>query len=558
MKRNILAAVLLLASCLLPGTVRADSRYTAALSQPKETGVGQTVTVEVIISPGGDYHAYDLSVGYDGELLEFVSCTQSGSTPEYWEDAEGLRIVGYGEAKSGNLELSFRARKAGTATVTLNSARVDERTGAPGRDAPEAAVTNATATVTITGEYPVTLDDGLTADSLTARAGEDYAFRAKETGNYTYAPTATVAGRRVTVYTDGGENYHLSGEDIRGAVVITANRQAKSYTVRMTGDGGNGESTATYNIDYIFTVTEETGYTRTVKVTIGGEDYSGYTKNGTKYTIPGTDITGNIVIKITSTKTGTTSGSSGSSGSSGTTRPSGSSTGSSGTTTGGKKVTFLGSGAADAKGSAKTTANKDYTFTLNRKKGFTYTVTAKVGDNTVPCTETEQTGQFTIPAKSITGELTITIVKEAVPEISLYLTLDRRYLYLVRFDGELETGQIPLYDGRAMVKTEAYGGYGYLVVSTQEMEAFAQEAKLAMTLGTGETAEQAQYTGDVDRSGQLDRQDITLVQQMYNAKYLLTDVEMLQFLNADLNGDGKLDIRDAAAAAARQRGEDAT
>lgn len=558
MKWKNLAAVLLMAFCLLPGTVRADSRYTVALSQPQEIGVGKPVTVEVTISPGeGSYHAYDLLVAYDAEKLEFISCSQSGSAPQCWEEEGNLRIVGYGEAKNGNLELSFRTVAAGTTEVKLLGARVDERTGAPGRDAPEATLTNATATVTVTGEYPVTLDDGLTADSLTARAGEDFFFRAKETGNYTYAPTATVAGRSVTVHTDNEGAYYLSGTDIRGAVVITANRQAKSYTVQFIGDAGSGEKTATYNTDYVFTVTEKTGYTNTIKVTIGGENYSGYTKSGSKYTIPGTDITGAIVIKVTSAKTGSTSGSSGTTGSSG----SGSSSGSSGTTastTGGKTVTFLGSGASDAKGSAKTTANKDYTFTLNRKKGFTYTVTAKVGETTVPCTEDTEKALFTIPAKSVTGNLTITIVKEAVPEVSLYLTLDRRYLYLVRFDGELEKNQIPLYDGRTMVKTEAYGGYSYLVVSTQEIEALTQEAKLAMTLGTGETVEQAQYTGDVDRSGQRDRQDVTLVQQMYNAKYLLTDVEMLQFLNADLNGDGKLDIRDAAAAVSLQHQEDGT
>lgn len=544
MKRKMLVAVLLMVlTCLLPGTVWAESRYTVALSEPEVTMVGQTVTVEVTISAGtGAYHAYDLKVVYDGQMLEFLSCAQSGATPECWEEEDGLRIVGYGETKNGNLKLSFRALKAGTTKITLISARVDERTGAPSRDTPEATVTNPTATLTIAGEYPVTLDDGLMADSLIARAGEDFVFRTKETRNYTYTPTATVAGRAVTVYTDGEDTYHLAGEDIRGAVVITANRQARSYAVRFRGEGGSGDKTALYNSDYVFTVTEKTGYVRSVQVTIGGNAYSSYTVRGNKYTIPGTDITGDIVIQITTTKKGTTSGSTGT-------------TGSTGSNSGSRTVTFLGSGAGDAKGNTRVAANRDYTFTLTRKKGFSYTVTAKVGDTVVPCTEDVQTAQFTIPAKSITGALTITIVKEAVPEIYTYLTLDRRYLYLVTFDGELEKDQIPLYGGRAMVRTEQYGGYSYLVVSSQEIEEFTQEARLAMTMGTGELVEQAQYTGDVDRNGQRNRQDIMLVQQMYNAKYLLTDVEMIQFLNADLNGDRKLDIRDAAAVARQQREE---
>lgn len=562
MRRKTWAVLLLLGMLFLPLRVRADTGYTAGLDKDKQAGVGQPVEVNVTISAGqSGYHAYDLELIYDREKLSFENCSKPDSNTQYWEENGKVRIVGYGETKSGGLTLTFRTLSAGTAEVTLQRARVDDRSGAPGRDTPEATLTNKTLSITILGEYPVTLDDGLTADSLTAKAGENYVFRSKETGNYTYAPAATVGGEPVTVKTDSDGTYYIAGADIRGPVVITANRTAKSYRVSFTGTGATGEATATYNQDYTFTVEEKTGYTYTVKMTIGGEGYSGYEQSGDQFTVPGTDITGNMIITVTYTKSATTSGSttgstSSSSSSSGSTSNKTTTTASS--TSGSRSVTFLGSGASDATGAAKTTANKDYTFELKRKKGFAYTVTAKAGETVVECTENTETSVFTILAKNITGNLTITIVKEPQPEITTYLTLDRRYVYLVTFDGELEKNQIPLYGGRAMVETGAYGGYGYLVVSTQEMAEFTQEAKLAMTIGSGETPEQAQYTGDVDRSGKREKQDAVLVQELYNGRYLLTDVEMVQFLNADLNGDRKLDIRDAAAAVQLWQQEDDT
>lgn len=558
MKRKFLAAVLLTGALLLPVRVNADTVATVGLAQTQQAGVGQTVEVGVNISAaGGGYHAFDLEVVYDQEKLEFVSGSKPDGNTQYWEENGALRIAGYGEAKSGGLTLTFRALAAGSAEVSIRQAKVDDHSGAPRRDAPDAVLTNATVSVTITGEYPVTLDDGLTADSRTAKTGEDYVFRAGETGNYTYAPTATVAGEAVTVKNGADNTYYISGADIRGPVVITANRKAKTYSVTFTGSGGTGEKTATYNQDYSFTVAEKTGYTCTVKITIGGDGYSGYECNGNRYTIPGTDITGNLIVSVTYRKSGTTSGSSGSSTTTSTSKKTTTTSTSTSSATV-KTVTFLGSGASDAKGEAKATANQDYTFTLNKKKGFSYNVTAKVGEVEVTCTENEETSVFTIPGKSVTGNLTITIVKEAAPEITVYLTLDRRYLYLVTFDGELEQGQLPLYGGRTMVQTDIYGGYGYLVVSSQEETDFEKEARLAITIGTGETAEKAEYGGDVDKSGKRDRQDAVLVQNLYNAEYLLTDLEMVQFLNGDINGDRILDIRDAAAAVNLWRQEEET
>jgi len=55
--------------------------------------------------------------------------------------------------------------------------------------------------------------------------------------------------------------------------------------------------------------------------------------------------------------------------------------------------------------------------------------------------------------------------------------------------------------------------------------------------------------GDVDQNGAVDWNDVQLVLDLYNAKYDTFDaINMKKFLHADVNADGKLDVRDAVAA----------
>lgn len=88
--------------------------------------------------------------------------------------------------------------------------------------------------------------------------------------------------------------------NVNGNVTVTSTKTPKSFSVTL-GDDTTGEATATYTKDYIFTLTPASGYTYNVTVTIGGKTYTNYTpvvnENGTTtYTIPGADVTGDIVI----------------------------------------------------------------------------------------------------------------------------------------------------------------------------------------------------------------------------------------------------------------------
>lgn len=542
MKYKALLAALLLA-WLLPLGSNAATASTAGLPADQELRLDQTLEIGVEITAGqGSYHAYDLELSYDTGKLSLVSCTQEGGTPQYWEKNGTLRVLGYGEAKTGAVKLTFRPLAAGTAEIRLNSAKVDNRAGAPSRDAPAATITRGACQVTIRQEYGVTLDTGLTADSLVARYGEDYTFRPTDPNNYTYAPKATVDGKTVTVTPNADGSYTVPGAQITGPITITANRVAKSYRVTFAGSGATGEATAVYGTDYSFTVASKTGYKYTVKINMGSKAYTGFTQSGNSFTIPGADITGNILITVTYTATSGTSSGTSTGSASGTS--SGSSTGSSGS---GRGVSFQGTGASDATGAARTTAGKDYSFTISPKVGYDYDVTVRIGENPVTYTQDGETNTYTVPAAGITGDLTITVTKTPRPQVNVYLTLDRRYMYLVTFDGEMEKNQVPLYEGQPMLETPRYHGYGWLVVSTQEPEDFALAAKYAITLGTGASGGKTVDTGDIDLSGQLDRQDGVLTQEMYNARYLLTDMGMRKFLNADMNADRKLDTQDAAA-----------
>ena len=104
------------------------------------------------------------------------------------------------------------------------------------------------------------------------------------------------------------------------------------------------------------------------------------------------------------------------------------------------------------------------------------------------------------------------------------------------------------YDGQSMFWSEMYNAYAWLLISTESKETVLELAKEKVSVATGTASEQVVYTGDVNATGIIDINDAQLVYDMYNAKYAdFTEVTMLKFLNADVNGSMKVDVEDAAA-----------
>ena len=106
---------------------------------------------------------------------------------------------------------------------------------------------------------------------------------------------------------------------------------------------------------------------------------------------------------------------------------------------------------------------------------------------------------------------------------------------------------------------ERKGAYAYLVIYDNEIEdQNGQKQAVTKELVESKAKEKIQesssakvtiaYDGDVNGTDKLDINDAQLVYNMYNAMYEDFDtVYVKKFLEADMNGDGTVNVSDAAA-----------
>ena len=501
--------------------------YAVSASEDKAVTVGESAEVKINVSNSDSiittYNAYDLTLTYDTDKLTYNSCTAADALAVVKEDVPGtIRVIGFGDDK--NLDtpaatLSFTAKGTGEAEVKITSAKVDIGSQAVGSDAPDAHILDTTTVISVTG-YTVTLGEGLSGESTVA-PGADYTFTAIDADNYDYVISATMGGETTTANDNGDGTYTIPG--VTGNLVINATMTPKSYNVTVEGTGAGdvtAENKATYNTDYTFTVTEEANYSYTTTVTVGGKAYTlGAPENG-KYTIPGTDIKGDIVISVTKTV---------------------------------KPSSVVSVTKPDyVKGSDTATKGQDYTFTVDKEEGYDYSEpTIKIGGQDVTDKLVKNgDGSYTIPGSTITGNITIEVTKTAAVavDVAQYLTLDGKVMYLVTASGTLPEGQVAKYDGMSMFWSEKYNAYAYLVISADNLEAVKAEAAAKVKVAEGTSAGTVDYSGDVNGTGLTDVNDAQLTYDMYNTKYSSFDVvSMLKFLNADVSGDKKVNTADATA-----------
>ena len=531
-------------------TVKApEAGYTVKMPADTTAAMGGRVQIPVAISNEDGktgYNAFDIDFAYDLTALELTSTTIPGVTV----NAENGRVnvLGYGEARDAGsvaFTLEFRVLKTGTTEVRVTSARVDNSGNAVTKNTSLAALTDDRTAITAAG-YPVTLPDGFSGGN-TAAPGTDYTFAAPD-DYYDYTVTATVGGKKVTLTKNSDGSYTIPGLQVTGEIVITATRTGKNFQVTL-GTDMTGSTTARYGTAYEAVLNRDEDYEYAVTVTVGGKEYSGYGVEEDTYTIPGTDVTGEIVFTVVKTMindptepsdptTPTTkpSGSSGSSGS--TSRPSQAVTK--------HTVTFTGSGAGAAQGNAASIANgKTYTLTLKKQTGYKYQVSYKMGANAVVTMEANEKGKYTIP--NVTGPLQIIIEKSLDMEVTVteFVTLDEKSVFLILAEGTLAQGDVLTYNGTPMYESESYGGWAYLVIADRELNTEQVYGQLSISTQTKRTLEAP--NGDVDENGQVNRTDAQLVREIYNAKYRdFSSVKMEQFLRADVNGDQRVDLRDMA------------
>ncbi len=513
--------------------------YTVSMGSDVTVASGQIVEIPVYIgSNNGEttYNAYDIRVTYDNTVLKPNMESVSEEGYRAFVSSGAINITRYGEpANLGEaLRLSFTAVGQGSTEVKIDLtnlktnlyAYVDNSTHAFNQDAAVAIVLNDKTTVTVSG-YTVSLPDGFTrtdAEGSVIAAGGTLTFKPVDP-NYDYTVTVTVGdGEATTVSPDEDGIYTVP--NVNGNVFVSSAKTPKTFTV-VQGDDTTGAATATYQTDYTFNLTPAGGYVYKMAVTIGDKTYTGFTAKvnddgTTTYTIPGADVTGNIVInsnkqvKLPETY----------------------------------KVTFAGAGAGDAAGESTVQEKANYTFTVAKKDGFKYTVTATMGGKDVTVTEGAN-NTYTI--SNVTGDLVITIEKKSTltmeVAVSKYVEMDNKTVFLVTVTGTPEEGKAFAYGEDVMYKTTAYGDnvYSWLVI-VDKGEAFTVATAEANITQASATAEEVTQSYDVNETGLVDINDAQLTYDIYSGKYTnFEKVSVRKFLRADVTKDKVVNSTDAVA-----------
>ena len=523
--------------------------YSVSIPAEKKATAGETVEIPITIS-GKEYNAYSMNIRYYTDVLELQNeavnnegfrLSESKGTDTNQRPFSSITLIRYGgTAEPGvALTLKFTAKAQGTTDVTIRNARVDERANSISFNAPDATVTNGTTAVTVSG-YTVDLSDDFTrtdAEGTVILEGGNLTFKPKDP-NYDYTVTVTVGGVAVTPTIGADGTYTVA--NVKGNVIVTSSKAAKSFNVTLSEDTTSDTTTATYMTAYTFKLTPVKDFVYNVKVTIGDTDYTGFTpqKNDdgtTTYTIPGAAITGDIVINSNKKERDPYT----------------------------FQVTFEGTGIGDVSNNATTvTENAPYSFTLTKKDGFDYTVSATMDGAAVELTETVDTGNANVVTYSIakvTGDLVITVNKASTLNMNVavynYVELNDKTVFLVTVTGTPTEGMAYAYGENTMYKTTAYGVnvYSWLVIVDKNQEFTADTAK-ANIKAADATAEEVAQSYDVNETKVVDINDAQLVYDIYSGKYTDFDkVSVRKFLRADVNNTKTVDATDAVAVVANSK-----
>lgn len=565
--------------------------YTVSLDKDQEVFKLGEVTIPVTVGTSGEntpnkYHAYELILAYDSRYLELNEKILSGQASVSQVSVDGtMRTVAirhYGNEKTvsaDKINLPFIASEIGEAYVELKSAKVGLSEEALNDDASDAEVITTDIWVEVNG-YKVTLGEGFIGPDV-ADPADDYVFT-KNTSRinealYDYEFEFKVNGKDVEVDGNGtdADPYRISIEKykIDGEITIRIHKETpKKFEVTKNGDAAdclsfesgvdfdsvNSKFFAQYNREVKVKLTPAEGkvlqdYDAAV-ITIGGDTKEYLADNGI-YTIPGTDITGEIVITVNEKSSAEPSE---------------------------YNVTFTGRGCRHLAENTphKAEAGKPYSFTVNHAEGFTYTVAATMNNTaaeltTVETKEAEKVVTTTYTITEVTGDLTINIdMTDRAVEVKNYLDLvNNSTMFLVKATETLFDDEILTYDGSQMyVKAQTNEGkqeWRYLViVSGQQAQTTGEEGGDSQTtesatltkdaaaqnmairaLTEQETVNTWAPTGNVNGSETLDINDAQLVYDMYNKKHsgFNENATMTKFLNADVNANDTIDTQDAQA-----------
>lgn len=474
--------------------------------------VGEDVVYNIAVT-GDSYASAQITLEYDEELLTFDENKNANGISA----SEGVvTIVDYGTEKATPQQYSvtFTATKNGTAAATLTSAAFGTSDTAVSGDLKAATMTQDKAeTVINKATLAVTLPENVEGET-TVSYGSSYTFKPilEEAEKYHYTISAVMNGETVEVIDNGDGTYTVAS--VTDDLEITITKTIKKYTVTFQSNSveatlpANGE--VEHGAEYTFAMPAETGYILQVtKITIGDQVCECPDPVDDKVTIPGTAVTGNIVIQIE--RVGVT-------------------------------VTADGSGKADMTYAQTAAIGQDYSFTLKNAEGYDYDVVVTMSGTEV--TPVVNGDRYTV--KNVSGPIVITVEKSINTEntkISEYIKLDGSSVWLVEKQCNKLTDSVYLYNGSKMIWSEAYDAYCCLVISATEPEVTGE----TLTLASG-TVETLNSGNDVNRTGKVDANDAQLVYDLYNKKYTdFSRVSMEKFLLADTNHDRAVTVTDTVA-----------
>ena len=512
------------ASCRVTVKV-SNAGYTVKLPMDRNATLGEVIQIPIVVGSENNktkYNAFDITLTYDPSVLALV--TQKLPDVTISTSSGKVNVLGYGESRklgSAPFILEFKTQTLGDTEVKITSARVDNSGNAAVKNAARANVLDGSMMVSV-GGYSVTLPENFTGDAV-AMPNVAYTFSRPE-DHYKYKVTVTVGGESVKVTDHGDGTYTIPAAAVTGNIVVKATKTGKTFPV-MLGIDMTGASVAQYGVDYIATITRDEAYRYTVRVTMGGEEYTGYMASGNTYTIPGGDITGEIVFEVSKSiipkpsiaqKTY-------------------------------HKVTIIGSGAGAAQGNANSVVHGGtYTLKLKQETGYQYNVSFSMGSKPAEVVSPNAAGMYTIA--NVTAPLEITVEKTATRQVTVteYLNMNETTAFLIKVTGGMESGKVFTFDGNTMYYSEADDAWLYLYVSQEDFDADAAEQFLSSAKGSWKIIPDTE--GDADLNGTVDLEDAKMINGIYNGKYTNFDeIGMIKILSSDVNRDQKLDVRDVAA-----------
>lgn len=347
-------------------TVSKLAIYTITVPADVEPG-SYTLTANKIVA-GKDYAA----VWVLQDVSPSVTLTVKDNTPA---------ADGYTVAVSGNTTI----QTDGEAEVKLNITHSDANETSYAAYSMKVSYNKDVLTYKSFSDADATVTDDGNGNLTIYRYGKDLILGQNLTLSFTGKAGGTGEVKVTEAKIDKSENAlkDAPAAAVTGSATITV---GQTYTVTRDTDVVDGNPKAEAGKDYTFKLVNGLdGNCMTVSYTVGGVDKGTLTQGSDgSYTIPAGEITGDITITAVGKKFDVT-----------------------------VDTTASGAGDVTLTDGSKATYGTNYTFTLNKADNYAYTVTVTAGGKTVTPALDADGKIYTINGKDITGNVVITVTKEA-------------------------------------------------------------------------------------------------------------------------------------------------